>query len=71
MRFVLNLSILYPLPSLVIALTVWYGRDAERYMETHDTILLMKAINSKQDCPKEFWKDLRDEFMRGPPVFVR
>jgi len=37
----------------------------------HDTTLLMKAINSKQESPEEFWEDLRNEFMKGPPIFVR
>jgi len=37
----------------------------------HDTNLLMKAINSKQKCPEEFWENLREEFIKGPPIFVR
>ena len=31
----------------------------------------MKAINSKRKNPQEFWENLRDEFIKGPPTFVR
>jgi len=44
---------------------------ADRYTRMHDTTLLMNAINSKQESPDEFWEDLRNEFMKGPPIFVR
>jgi hypothetical protein len=31
----------------------------------------MKAINNKQKSPEEFWENLREEFIKGPPIFVR
>lgn len=66
------LSILWrALPWLTVVLTLWRGRDVERYTGTHNTNVLMKAINSKQKRPDEFWESLRDEFMKGPPIFVR
>lgn len=49
----------------------WCVCGTERYTRVHDTNILMKAINSRQKCPEEFWENLRDEFIKGPPIFVR
>jgi len=41
------------------------------YKANHDTLLLMKAIASKEHTVNEFWAARQKEFRNGPPIFVR
>ena len=55
-----------------VVMLTWRRRcDVDQFTRVHDARILMKAINSKYKDPEEFWENLREGFIKGPPVFVR